>query len=393
MADTMKEICPHSDCTACFACYNSCHSNAIVITKDALGFDYPLIDESKCVECGSCYSSCPALKRFDGKFPFKCYAVQDKDEESLMKCASGGVATILAKEFIKNGGVVYGASSRDMTNVCHERFANMDSLRYFRGSKYVQSFIGPVLSSVLGDLRNGLKVLFAGTPCQVDGLRHFLRKDYPKLLTIDLVCHGVPSRQLLNDNIALYRAKYSDINPNTVKFRQKVTDAKGNVNVSYGWVFNRGEEGEKISVPEHKDLYMFGFTTALFYRESCYSCRYSYSSRVGDLTICDFWGLGPIKDINTGKGVSAVLVNTDKGAEYIPYLSDSSIIIERAPQEAIAGNGNLQRPSAQNPGRPLFLRLYPKAGWEKAAKAALKHSRKKRLILKTLNIIRKIINV
>ena len=214
----MKTICPEELCTGCLACLNSCTHNAIEITTDICGFRYPSINQDICVDCGLCQLSCPVIHPIEKKFPQSCYAVTVNTEKELATCASGGAATALSRYVLQQGGIVYGCSNVEMRHVKHIRITKEEDLPLLKGSKYVQSDIGLNYRLVKKDLRQGLKVFFVGTPCQVAGLKSYLRKDYPNLITVDLVCHGVPSQQLLNDNIDRYNRMYKEVNEESIHF-------------------------------------------------------------------------------------------------------------------------------------------------------------------------------
>ena len=172
----MKTICPEELCTGCLACWNSCTHNAIEITTDICGFRYPAINQDFCVDCGLCQLSCPVIHPQGKKFPQSCYAVTVNTENELATCASGGAATALSRYVLQQGGIVYGCSNVEMRHVKHIRITKEEDLPLLKGSKYVQSDVGLNYRLIKGDLRQGLNVLFVGTPCQVAGLKSYLRK-------------------------------------------------------------------------------------------------------------------------------------------------------------------------------------------------------------------------
>ena len=169
-------LCEKNKCTGCFACYNACPKKAITMIEDKCGYIYPSIDEDKCIKCGKCEKVCPTTKKTDLKKPVKCYAIVAKDKEILKHSTSGGISIVLAKKILSKNGVVYGAAYIDKEcKVGHIRIDNEKNLDRMQGSKYVHSYINDAFSKVRNDLNNNRKVLFTGTPCQVDGLKHFLR--------------------------------------------------------------------------------------------------------------------------------------------------------------------------------------------------------------------------
>lgn len=323
---------------------------------DACGFVYPVIDPDKCIDCGLCAKVCPSNVPSQLLTPLDCFAAVHKNEKELLSCSSGGVATALADYFIKNGGVVYGCSAQDIENVRHIRISHKEEIELLKGSKYVQSYLGDTYQSILRDLNNGTPVFFVGTPCQVAGLRNFLRKDFANLLTADLVCHGVPSQQMLNSNL-----QYHPVGNNALLFRRKNKKGK-NYRIEFGWnIVDVNGETTKF-YPYDRDYYMFGFLRCLTFRPSCYNCRYAQQKRVGDLTLCDFWGLGEDAGLVMDKGVSAVLVNTSKGQEVLSNLSSILHLIARPIEEATRWNDQLNAPCKKPSNYSKFCSLYGTTG-------------------------------
>ena len=190
-----KEICAEEKCTGCYACINSCPKNCIVMVKNKSGNIIPKIDVDKCADCGLCKKICPALNEIKMITPYKTYAAYAKDRNIRLKSASGGVATVISKYIILNGGVVYGSACQDDFKIECIRVDNTEKIYKLQGSKYAHSHINMQYRNVLCDLKKGKKVLFTGTPCQVSGLKQFIKgKSYNgELICIDLICHGVPS--------------------------------------------------------------------------------------------------------------------------------------------------------------------------------------------------------
>lgn len=190
----MKEICCTSDCTGCMACVNVCAHHAISVVQDKEGFDRPQIDESLCVDCGLCAKTCPINHHPLATEPIEIYSGWSSNEAVRINSSSGGAFTEIARPVLEDGGVVFGCTLNDKLQAEHIYVETLEDLENnLRGSKYVQSRIGNTYEQAKDFLRQGRKVLFSGTPCQIAGLRNYLRKDYENLLTVDLICHGVPS--------------------------------------------------------------------------------------------------------------------------------------------------------------------------------------------------------
>lgn len=383
----MEEICIKEKCTGCSACFNACNQKAITMSEDACGFIHPNINQNLCIDCGLCTKVCPVNTKVTFKYPLECYAATVNSDEELLSCASGGLATELSRYVINKGGVVYGCTGKDIRNVHHIRINKIDDIELLKGSKYVQSFIGEVYRNVKKDLQTNCFVLFIGTPCQIAGLKGFLRhKDYPNLLTVDLVCHGVPSQKMLNDNISLYCAENEHI---SVSFRKKVyTSSKSGTlwRIVYGWFYQTKNMPANRAIKYYKDPYMFGFLTQLTFRNSCYICPYANISRCSDFTLGDFWGLGKDAGFVNGKGVSIVLANTDKAVSVWSEVSEKCVWVRREIVEAQKGNGQLQVSSYMHKNYAMFMSLYQQIGFKRSVFFTLKKERLK-LLLKSLRTI------
>ena len=362
---TMKEVCSKEKCTGCLACYNICHNEAIKLIQDSCGFIYPQIDQSLCINCGMCAKVCHVNNYIPLKYPIDCYAATVKNNDELRSCASGGIATELSRYIINKGGIVYGCTGKDIRNVHHICINSIKDLSVLKGSKYVQSYIGTTYKDIKNNLKKDISVMFIGTPCQVAGLRSYLKVEYENLITVDIVCHGVPSQKMLNDNINLYTKKDND--NISVEFREKNRNG-----IKYGWYYKYPEISQIRKIKYYKDPYMFGFLRALTFRNSCYMCKYATISRCGDFTLCDFWGLGKDAGFNINDGVSAVLINTEKASRIWKQISCNTKCIKREVVEAQMGNGQLQCPSRKHKNYNKFVLLYPKIGFDRAINKCIK---------------------
>lgn len=191
----MIRIVDKRDCCGCSACVQRCPKHCITLQEDAEGFLYPYVDESSCIDCGLCEKVCPMLHSGEPRKPLVVYAARNRNEKVRLQSSSGGVFTALAETVVHEGGVVFGVCFDEKWEVVHTYADNCDELVKFRGSKYVQSKMGDCYQQVETFLKAGRKVLFSGTPCQIRGLKLFLRKEYENMLAVDVICHGVPDRK------------------------------------------------------------------------------------------------------------------------------------------------------------------------------------------------------
>ena len=272
------------------------------------GFLYPQINIEKCVECGLCEKVCPAISPLKlNKSECKAFAAINNNEAIRMESSSGGVFTAIAEKIVQTGGKVFGARfSEDFRSVIHSWTDNLDGLKDFRGSKYLQSNIHESFKECEHFLKAGEKVLYSGTPCQIQGLKKYLRKEYDNLLTIDFICHGVPS-PLLWKKYVEYRETIAASKVVNFSFRHKMNGWKG---YSLTFVFSNNNDYHKAF---DKDPYMQMFLKDVCLRQSCYNCLAKGIYRVSDVTIADFWGIqSEHPDFDDDKGTSFVIVHNPK---------------------------------------------------------------------------------
>lgn len=390
----LRDICQHELCTGCMACVNVCGHSSIQITEDELGFRYPKINTATCTDCGLCSTVCPVNNPTSKSFPSDCYAFALRSPRELEKSSSGGAATAIGAHIISNGGVVYGCSGEDIHHVEHIRVDSLPDLASLRGSKYVQSDCRGVYKSLRADLLAGKQVVFIGVPCQVAGLRNFLRKDYENLLTVDLVCHGVPSQRLLDDNIARCKAKDPGMIENSVRFRRKRDFMSLSGEIEYVWQYSTTKNNIKSTI-WYKDPYMLGFLECITLRQCCYECPYAYSIRTSDITLSDFWGLSAQAGYNTGRGVSSILVNTTRGRKFMDEFSQSIVSVAemrpRKVRESISGNGRLMHPSFKSPAVDRFRLLYPDQGLDKSLRLILGSIQRRQTVKTMIKHIKRLI--
>lgn len=357
-------------CTGCFACANVCPKDAITLPANFEGFYFPSIDQDRCINCGLCDKICPQIHQPVLYKMQKAYYGYSKDNAVRKASSSGGLFHEFATTVIQGGGVVYGASFNYDGLVrleCHS--TNEVTLQELMRSKYVQSHIGYAFRQIKEDLRNGIQVLFCGTPCQAAGLKSFLKHNYNNLILVDFVCHGVPSMDLLQKHISyLGITNVKDIN-----FRPK----------NRGWVddfeikYSQKKSPKKIRlrrIPWGLDEYFYTFETYKNTRRSCRNCAYCNGNRAADISIADFWGVKSYKpELWDAKGLSLILANTESGINFIQKCNhpDKRVIEELPTKNAEYAYERVRTNSDspyQNKIRDMFLHDVYSCGYEKALK-------------------------
>lgn len=314
-----------SACTGCFACSNICPKDAITLPENHEGFYSPVIDEDKCINCSLCDKICPRVEEKQYHTMQKAYYGWVNDLEVRKNSSSGGIFNLLSSKILKDGGVVYGASFNYdgvLRLECHS--TDEVSMQELQRSKYVQSHIGYAFRKIKENLIEGRNVLFCGTPCQVDGLKSFLRKEYTNLITVDFVCHGVPSMSLLNLHLKYLGVKKVE----EINFRPKNRAWVDDLKITY-------DNGRLRSTPWVLDEYFYTFQTYKNIRPSCFECKHCNGKRAADVTLADFWGIHKYKPEEFDvKGISLVLANTFIGDELIQSCRESGdCCLQDLPQE------------------------------------------------------------
>lgn len=330
----MIEIKDKKECCGCSACVQICPKQCIHMEGDAEGFMYPVVDTAVCVACGLCERVCPMLHAVaDPKKPLKVFAAKNMDETVRKASSSGAVFTPLAERIIRQEGVVFGARFDKDWNVEHAYTENPAGLAAFRGSKYLQSRMGCSYIQVKEMLRNGKQVLFSGTPCQIAALNRFLGREYQNLVTVEVLCHGVPSSKVWQRYLADRKKENHCQEITGINFRNKKT---GWQNYSITIEF---ENGRVYEMRRKKDPYFRGFLRNLCLRPSCYDCKCKNGRSGSDLTIADYWNIRNVRpDYDDDRGVSSVLVNTEKGLLLWQAISGKLDFIETDYDDCIQVN-------------------------------------------------------
>ena len=365
------QICKENKiCTACGACENVCSKNAIKMKEDAQGFLHPSIDEEKCINCKLCEKVCQSIDTLKKNFPSKTLALQSQDINISQKSSSGGMFAQIAKYILSKNGIVFGCTMEKIPegfDVKHIYIDDEKDLYKLQGSKYVQSNIKNTYKEAKQFLDQNRLVLFSGTPCQIAGLKAFLQnKDYNNLITVDLSCTGTPSQKLFNDYIKFLENnnKKQIIN---FEFRNKIKMgwSCGNALITF--------ENKKQKIIYNSSSYLNLFINGGIHRESCYNCQFTGLNRISDITIADCWGIeleypNLLKQnggtLDKDKGISLVLINTNKGEEILGKIKENLIIENIDITKLKKYNRPLRRPIKLNDTSKQYLTIYEKFGYE-----------------------------
>lgn len=350
----MIDIKNKQDCCGCWACYNACPKHCIEMVEDEEGFLYPQVSRDVCVDCALCEKVCPILnaEKEDTPHEQKGYLLQHKDEKIRHESTSGGAFTAIASWIIRQGGIVFGAGYKKGTfTVVHQAVEREEDLGVFRSSKYVQSLIGDTYSQVKKALVGGRLVCFSGTPCQIEGLRHYLRgREYENLVCVDLVCRGIPSPRILAHYIEAQNAAIGGRFTN-VLFRDKY----------YGYYYSSFSiYNEDKSKDYHKGVdsnaYLRAFFANLSDRPSCYDCRFKKRYRHSDLTIWDCFPIEKFTKELDGKGTTRVLVQTEKGRKVMEAIKADVRLVEVSADKLTTGVREMFHSVPMNPRRSDFFK-------------------------------------
>lgn len=334
-------------CSECNACQQICSKGAIKMVEAEEGFSYPTVNEQICADCGLCIKVCPMINAENVKLQTgKVFAAQLKNTEILGKSSSGGIFSLIANYVLQKDGVVFGAAWDDNLQLHHIGVETQHELPKLRGSKYVHSDIGNTYKEAREYLKQGRWVYFSGTPCQIAGLRLFLHKDYPTLITSDLVCHGTPSQKLFN-MFVMQMEKEQGVQVVDYQFRDKRV---------FGWSCSSSSTTRNINTGKTKYhfydknmvAYFQAFIKGHITREDCYQCPFACPQRVSDITLADYWdvSLQHPEMPNQSDGVSMVIINTNKGKGIFESEKKKIVLIESTIEKAMAtSNHNLKAPT------------------------------------------------
>ncbi len=328
-----------NQCCGCTACCSICPKDAIQMKMDEKGFLYPAVDENLCVNCQMCVKVCDfqktkAVNHLDIKENL-IYAVKHKNLNERLTSRSGGTFMAICQYVLDKKGVIYGAAFDENLKVVHKRAEDKKAVNDFKGSKYVQSEMGDTFLSVRRDLNDHRVVLFSGTGCQTAGLKSYLRQqntDTTNLILCDIVCHGVPS-PLVYEKYLDYLSKKTNAKITQFSFRDKY----------FGWAAHI--ESFTTNKKHFSNLYTDLFYKHIMFRPSCSKCRYANFNRPSDITLADFWGIDKaVENFNDNKGVSLIIINTEKGKKIFDAISKDLNYRESNKKDCL--QPNLEHPSA-----------------------------------------------
>lgn len=373
----MIQISDKHNCCGCSACAQRCPKQCITMQEDNEGFLYPKVDESLCIGCGLCENICPEQNQYGKRTPIQSFAAINKNDLIRLQSSSGGVFSLLAERAIEEGGVVFGACFDDHWQVVIDYTETKEGLASFRGSKYVQARTGETYKQCEKFLKEGRKVLFSGTPCQIAGLKHLLNKEYDNLLTVDVACHGVPSPLIWRDYLSTI-APISDISK--INFRDKSTSWRG-----YSISIDHDKKCFIERARENK--YMFAFTHNFIIRPSCFHCHAKAGQSGSDITLADYWGVQHlIPNMDDNQGTSFVCCWTENGAAFLEKIEMKKMIADY--DKSIQYNPCIYISTVEPQGREAFWKDYYSTGISALQRFKPSH---KKIFLRLFNKIKNII--
>lgn len=351
----MIKIIEKENCTGCAACYSVCTHQAINMKLDGEGFEYPVVNQDICVDCGLCQKVCPVIQYDNNASKRRIYndaqigfAARNKNYEQRLISSSGSILPPIAEWIIEQGGIVVGIGYDKDFNAVHKIIDRKEDIKLIQGSKYLQCKADNVtFKHIKSELIKGRMVLYSGMACQVEGLKSYLRKDYPNLYTIDLICMGIPSYIVWQKYLKTY---FDGENIQSVNFKEK----------SVGWdtfTFRIATDKRTFKERGMHNLYLRSMFLSWNMRPSCFNCPFKHAERLSDFTLADAWGVSKtVPEINDNKGLSSVVVHSSKGLELWNSIRERMDCVEVSIEDIAKGNSNLISNKPQTGDRLLFYK-------------------------------------
>lgn len=383
MEEKFIKILNKKDCTGCRACEQICPVKAISMKEDDEGFITPKVDEERCIKCGLCKKTCGQIDRFYNKNNLeerKFLGVRPKEKEIAKNSTSGGIAYLISKMVIEENGIVFGSAYDENLMPYQKYVKDKKELQQLRGSKYVTSDTKKTFSQVKEFLEEGKKILYIGVPCQIGGLKKFLKKDYENLYTIDdIICHGVPSQKIFK--------KY--LENEEKKLREKIISYTARSKSKVAWGMGYCAEIKTKNKIKYKkadfDPYYTAFLKGKVNRECCYECKYANLDRIGDITLGDLWGIEQFDyDFYDKNGVSLAIVNTIKGEKIFNKVKNLVEYRQYNEQQVTKFNGNLKHPTTRPQNREIIYKQLDEMSFEEYSKKYLANKNKLKYVLKDI---------
>ena len=382
MKEKYIEIMNKKDCTGCRACEQICPANAITMQQDDEGFLIPIVDQGKCINCGLCRKTCAQIERFynsDNLAEKKFMGIKPKNEEISLKSTSGGIAYLISKNILERDGIVFGSAYDKSLMPRNKYVTTIEELQELRGSKYVTSDTMNTFKEVKQFLDDGKVVLYTGVPCQIGGLKKYLKKDYENLYTIDIICHGVPSQKIFKKYLEFEENKLGE------KIEQYNMRSKNKVKWGMGYCAEIKTKNKTKYLKADFDPYYTAFLKGKICRESCYECKYANLDRIGDITLGDLWGIEQFDyDFYDKNGLSLAIINTEKGNKLFEIIKNQVEYRNYKEGQVTKFNGNLKHPTARPKNRDYIYRDLDNMTFDKYAKKYLSNKNKVKYILKDI---------
>lgn len=339
-----------TDCSGCGACVCACPTKCLSMKGDSEGFYYPYADNKNCINCGKCLSVCSVKsKPKTTDYKRRVFAVQHKDDRIRRESTSGGAFTAIAEYVIKKGGIVFGAGMNENFRVCHMPAYDIEQLALFRNSKYSQSYLGDTFPKIKNYLAKGRKVLFSGTPCQVAGLKKFLPGADENLITVDVVCRGIPSPLVFEKYIDYQKKRFGNFDK--VLFRDKYSGYTHTAMSLYRdnvCLYHNGLEYDPM---------LKLFYRGMICRPVCSNCRFKEMERCSDFTLWDCFSAAEInRDFDDNKGTTFVMLHSEKAEMIFERIRDNIRVSESETEKVCGGTAEMFKSISHNPERQKFFR-------------------------------------